>query len=130
VRQLSALQSWADGTSVLADLVASELESQTFQKIFLQDIGNACCNVRSMEDVVNYLQSAEAECSEDGWTCLDSAIRYLVNVGLDEVPRKYGCRTWRQLLARLEQFEIRVEKGHDTKRGRTWYRSRAKRSSG
>jgi hypothetical protein len=77
-----------------------------------------------MEGVVEYLKASEADCNEDGWTSLDAAIKYVTRRKPDAVPRKYGCRTWRQLLAQLEQFEVRVDRSGDGGRGRTWYRSR------
>jgi len=125
-RQLTVLQNFAEGTKHLAGLVSSVLESRTFEEMFLHVTENACCKVPSMDGVIEYLIMAEAEFTIGGWTCLESAIRYVTGASPDEAPRKYGCRTWRQLLARSEQFEIRVGKGNDTKRGKTWYRSRTK----
>lgn len=123
-RQLTVLQDCAEGITHLAGLVSSVLKSQTFEEMFLHVTESACCKVPSMDGVVEYLKMAEAEFTVDGWTCLESAIRHVTGASPGEAPCKYGCRTWRQLLARSEQFEVRVDKGNDTKRGKTWYRSR------
>lgn len=124
-KQLSALRGWAEGTTQLATLLSSVLESPAFDKVFSHGIENARTGMSGMDGVIACLKMAEAECTYGGWTSIDSAIMYLTRVSPDERPNKYGYRTWRQLLARSEQFEVRVDKGNDATRGQTWYRSRS-----
>jgi hypothetical protein len=128
-RQLRALQDWADRTTQLAGLMSAVLNSQSFETILMHGIENAHCEASVLEGVVSRMKWIEAEYQENGWTCLESATKHMNRVSPDETPRKYGCRTWRQVLARSGHFELRVDKGDNINRGRTWYRSRAKDTS-
>jgi hypothetical protein len=125
-RQLSALRGWAEGTTQLAGLVSSVLGERTFEEMFRQGTDNTCSGRPDMDGVVETLKAAEAECCQDGWTLLDAAVRHVERMDQSETPRKYGCRSWRQVLARSERFEIRFERSGDGGRGRTLYRSSAK----
>lgn len=123
-RQLSALQGWANSATHVTGLMSAVLQSQAFEKMLMQGIEDAHCEASGMDGVVSRLKWIEADHQEDGWTCLASAITHMNRVSPDETPRKYGCRTWRQVLARSGHFELRVDRGDSNMRGRTWYRSR------
>lgn len=122
-RQLSALQDWADRAAQLTGIMSAVLKSQAFEKMLMHGIENAHREMPGMECVVSRLKRIEAECQKDGWTCLTFAIKHLNRVSPEVTPRKYGCRTWRQVLTRSERFELRIQKGDETRQGQVWYRS-------
>lgn len=123
VRQLGALRAWAKGITELATTVSSVLESR-LSKMILDDMGNTRSTALHVSGAIRILKEAEAKCSKKGWTLLDAAVKHLAIINKDESPRRYGCRNWRQVLARSGSFEIRFDEGGDDGRGRTWYRSR------
>lgn len=126
VRQLGALRAWAKGITELATTVSSVLESR-LSKMILEDMGNTRSTALHVSGAIRILKEAEVKCSKDGWTLLDAAVKHLAIMNKDESPRRYGCRNWRQVLARSESFEVRSDAGGDDGRGRTWYRSRTER---
>ncbi len=74
--------------------------------------------------VVAVLQRIEAEAAEEGWVNLEAAIATIRAKYSDHTPRRYKCKSWRQVLSRSQQFEIRKVDATATAPGRLWYRSR------
>lgn len=56
------------------------------------------------------------------WVVLGPVIQSMRADVPEEVPSKYGCKTWRQLLKRSELFEVRTDLDNRTGQGRTWFR--------
>lgn len=105
--------------------VISQLaQSDVFQNLFTQDfdLDDTICWTGSQ--IVDCLREAEKACTTDGWVLLNAAIGFISKKSPDQVPSGYGCRTWRQVLQRSGQFEIRRVAGSDGMVGQTWYRSR------
>lgn len=73
--------------------------------------------------VVKALRITEAACAINGWTSLDSAIAWLGTDHADQTPAKYHYKTWKQVLKRSKQFEIRAAVDLVSNRGQTWFRS-------
>lgn len=122
-RHFTTLQGWAAAKEQVTSLVSSMLRSSSFEEMLSHVLDNTDFGLSFMSGVVKYLKAAEIELSEDGWTRLESAIMYVAKVNRHETPRKYGCRTWRQLVTKSEQFEVRVEKSQISGRRQVWYRS-------
>ncbi|WP_338416290.1 hypothetical protein [uncultured Sphaerotilus sp.] len=59
------------------------------------------------------------------WTVLGPVIQSMQADCPEEVPSKYRCKTWRQLLKRSEVFEVRTDIDDQTGQGRTWFRPMA-----
>jgi hypothetical protein len=120
------LKTWATTLVESQALASSYLQSKAFEDMFVHGINQdgSVCWPRST--IVECLREAETACQVDGWTSLDAAIAYLSRTASDQVPSRYGCKTWRQLLKKYEQFEFRSDPGSEGKRGEAWYRSFAK----
>lgn len=56
-------------------------------------------------------------------TRLDIALEAIRISHPEQRPRKYLCKSWRELLKRSGQFHVRYEKGTCEQQGITWYRS-------
>jgi hypothetical protein len=117
------LKTWATGLTESRALVSSFLQSKVFEDAFVHGINpdGSVCWPRS--SIVECLREAETACQVDGWTSLDAAILYILRTAPDQVPSRYGCKTWRQVLNKYEEFESRSDPGSDGKRGEAWYRS-------
>jgi hypothetical protein len=120
------LKTWATGVAESQALASSYWQSKAFEDAFVHGInpdGSVCWPGSS---IVECLREAETACQVDGWTSLDAAIVYISRAAPDQVPSRYGCKTWRQVLKKYEQFESRSDPASDSERGATWYRSCAK----
>lgn len=119
------LRTWATTLVESQALASSYLQSKAFEDMFVHGINEdgSVCWPRST--IVECLREAEAACQVDGWTSLDAAITFMLKENRDQIPSRYGCKTWRQILTKSGLFAVRTVAGSDGERGQIWYRSRA-----
>lgn len=118
------LNSWATSLTECQALHSSYLQSKSFEDMFVHGInpdGSVCW---PQSTIVERLREAETACQVDGWTSLDAAIGFISKENRDHVPKRYGCKTWRQVLRKSGLFELRCPAPEDGAIGRAWYRSR------
>ena len=101
------------------------MQSNTYFNILVNGINPDGAVDWPASGVVEALRAAEAACATNGWTLLDSAIPWLRTDHADQTPAKYQCKTWKQVLERSKQFEIRAATDLVSNRGQTWFRSNA-----
>jgi hypothetical protein len=119
------LRTWAASLAESQALASSFLASKTFEDAFVHGIspdGSVCW---SRSTIVECLRRAETACQVDGWAPLDVAIRLISKEHRDQIPSRYGCRTWRQVLKQSGQFEVRSVSGSSSETGHAWYRTYA-----
>jgi hypothetical protein len=119
------LTTWAASLTESQALASSFLASKAFEDAFVHGISpdGSVCWPRST--IVECLRRAETACQADGWTPLDVAIRLISKGHRDQIPSRYGCRTWRQVLKQSGQFEVRSVSSSSSGTGHAWYRSNA-----
>jgi hypothetical protein len=110
---LKQLSNWAK--------TREEVRSQEFEKLFAQATTEDAHPTAHL--IFEWLRSAEGALSVGGWTQVDEVVARIVRAHGAQRPSLYGSRTWRELLEKSRQFEIRRVKGSSTERGRTWFRS-------
>lgn len=117
------LKTWATSLAESQALAFSYVQSKAFEDMFVHGINDdgSVCWPRST--IVECLREAEADCQADGWMLLDAAICFISKEHRDQTPSRYGCRTWRQVLKKSGQFELRSAAGSNGTVGQTWYRS-------
>lgn len=121
---LGQLKEWSDGQANVRQLAASFMQSTEFENAFVHGINpdGTVCWERST--IVECLRDAENACSVKGWASVDAAINFVMREHRDQTPSRYGCKTWRQVLMKSGQFELRSETGSEESKGESWYRSR------
>jgi hypothetical protein len=117
------LATWATSMIEASALMSSYMTSKAFEDAFVHGISpdGSVCWARST--IVECLCRAEMACRVEGWTSLDVAIRLISKEHQDQRPGRYGCKTWRQVLKRSGQFELRSAPASNGTVGQTWYRS-------
>lgn len=75
--------------------------------------------------IVQLLKGEEEASAVEGWTLLNAAIPSIRAKESEQTPKKYGCRTWRQVLQQSQMFDLRKDKPGDGHGTQVWYRSRA-----
>jgi len=119
------LTAWAVSLTESEALASSYLASKAFEDAFVHGInpdGSVCWPPST---IVECLRRVETARQVDGWTSLDVAIRLISKENRDQIPSRYGCRTWRQVLKQSGQFEVRSVSGSSSGIGHSWYRSYA-----
>ncbi|WP_255595150.1 OST-HTH/LOTUS domain-containing protein [Lysobacter sp. BMK333-48F3] len=73
--------------------------------------------------IVGALRKAFWKLSIGGWVNLDAAARWVSEHQPEQIPKKYGCSRWRQVIHESEQFELH-RFTHNGQFG-AWFRERS-----
>lgn len=118
------LGSWATAVNEGRARIAALAQSKSFGDALLHAMDRGGPVDLSGSRIVECLRDAEKTCMVEGWASLSAAVTFISRKSSDQFPSRYGCRTWRQVLQRSGQFEIRSTAGSAGMSGQTWYRSR------
>lgn len=123
-RQLLQLQQWAKSFVEVQAKASSYVASDEFENALVHGVMPDGEVHWERSTIVEYLRNAEKACAQHGWTLLDTAIVHVRMSDNEQTPPKYGCKTWRDVLRKSEQFDIRRDVNPSNGRGQVWYRSR------
>lgn len=123
-KQLLQLQHWAKSLVEVQAKASSYIASDEFENAFVHGVMPDGEVHWERSTIVEYLRNAEKACAQHGWTLLDTAIVHVRMSDNEQTPPKYGCKTWRDVLRKSEQFDIRRDVNPNNGRGQVWYRSR------
>lgn len=119
------LHAWADRVAKCQAFASSFVQSKEFEEAFVHGIHPDGTVYWPGASIVDCLRKAEAACRVDGWTSLGAAISFMSKEDRDQVPSRYGCKTWRQVLQRSGRFDIRRVRRTEGSKMDVWYRSRS-----
>ena len=119
------LKGWASSMNTAREASIAFMQSNAYLDFLVNGVNPDGTVDWPASGVVNALRTTEAACATNGWTLLDSAIAWLRTDHADQTPAKYQCKTWKQVLKRSNQFEIRAAVDSVSNRGQTWFRSNA-----
>ncbi|MCV2355361.1 OST-HTH/LOTUS domain-containing protein [Paucibacter sp. B2R-40] len=117
------LHQWANEMAHTQALAANFLQSEAFEDLVVSGIALDGSFDWPNTGIVRVLREAAEELSEAGWTLLDSAKRLVAQHHPEQLPAKYGCRTWPQVLSESKLFELRYLPAEDGRR-LAWYRTK------
>lgn len=118
------LREWARGMENARAMVASFMETTAFKDMFFDGIQpNGAVHWPGC-GIVNRLREAEAELAQEGWTPLLAAIAWIGLRAPEQIPKRYGCGSWRHVIHESRQFEIRKQGQSENGGTVVWYRSR------
>lgn len=118
------LKEWALGMEKAREMQVAFMQSETFSDFIFDGI-NPDGNIDwPASGIVRALRKAETACALNGWALLDTAIAWLPSDYPDQTPAKYLCKTWRQILKRSGQFEIKTITNEVGGKGQTWFQSK------
>lgn len=120
------LVAWAESHDAARQMMAAFMQTPEFENLLLKGVLPNISVDWASSQVVNLLREAEEKLGSGGWTALDEVIVYLQQTHPEETPKRYGCKTWRQLIRRSELFELKRQ----AELGKTWYRSLPEATSG
>lgn len=114
----------AKGIDNLRAMMASFLSSPEGEDLFVHGMSNGQVVIWAFTPIVELLRDAEQTCSQDGWTLLETAIKLINSRDRQQYPKKYGCKSWQQVIRKSNEFDIRKEKSDEAAGVRIWYRSK------
>lgn len=106
------LREWVNGMNNSRALLASFMETPTFKDMFFDGIQPDGSVDWSSCGIVGHLHEAETALAEAGWTELNAAIGRIHQRAPSQIPKRYGCGSWRHVIHESKQFEIRKETTH------------------
>lgn len=126
-RQYNVMLGWAKSAQETRAVTAAFVQSDDFTRLFFYGIQPDGAVDWATTPIVAALRHAEEVLSQDGWTVLDDAIRWLRTDYSDLSPALYGCSRWRHLLHESKLFEIKRSDAENVVPMKTRFRSKPER---
>lgn len=101
------LRGWAGHMKQTRRLIAEFVQSDAFHDLIVNGIatdGTVCWPVAG---IVSVLREAADELAVDGWTSVTEATRWIAERHPEQLPAKYGCSSWRQVMHESHIFDLR-----------------------
>lgn len=105
-RHMVELVAWAKTMEETTRCHAGFMQSDAFLDVLLSKDDSAIPPLNCESLIVVHLKQAERVLAIDGWTWLNDAIAHISKCAKGEVPSRYQCKTWRQVLQRSGVFEF------------------------
>ncbi len=119
-RHFHELREWAEHMDSARLEVASFYQSQVFLDLVFNGIAPDGTVDWPSSGIVRVLKDAVRTNAVDGWLRLDEACSWLAQHHPEQVPQKYGCRTWPQVLSESRCFQLEYRSGEAGKVA--WFR--------
>lgn len=101
------LRGWAEHMDQARQLTAEFVQSDVFRDLVVNGIAPDGTVDWSAAGIVRALRDAAAELAVDGWTPVAVAGSWIADRHPEQLPAKYGCSSWRQVVHESRQFELR-----------------------
>ncbi|NWG75313.1 MAG: hypothetical protein HXY24_12005 [Rubrivivax sp.] len=114
------LRGWAEHMDQARRLTAEFVQSDAFHDLVANGIAPDGTVDWPAAGIVRVLREAAGALAVDGWTPVASAGRWIAERHPEQLPGKYGCSSWRQVVHESRLFELRY-RDVDGRRA-AWYR--------
>lgn len=101
------LREWAEHMEQSRRLTQAFVRSDEFRDLVINGIVPDGTIDWSAAGVVRALREAAGELAVDGWASIAEAGRWIAKRLPEEIPKRYGCSSWRQVVHQSRVFEIR-----------------------
>lgn len=126
-QHIEELRVWAEDLEQCRRLAAEFFRSDVCHDWMVNGIAPDGTVAWPAAGIVSALREAAREVAVDGWASVVEAGRWIADRHPEQVPAKYGCRSWRQVVHEARIFELRYfEK--DGQRS-AWYRDKQRPAS-
>lgn len=116
------LRGWAEHMDQARQLAAEFVQSDVFHDLVVNGIAPDGSVDWPASGIVRALREAAGELAVEGWTPVAMAGRWIVARHPEQLPPKYGCSSWRQVVHESRLFDLRYREV-DGQRA-AWYRSK------
>ena len=123
-KHFGELRQWAEHMRQTRALALGFMQSQVFEDMVVNGIDPDGSFDWPRTGIVSVLREAVRGSghAQDGWLRLDEAVTWMALHHPDQVPQKYGCRTWPQVLSESRCFRLEYRPGEAGKVA--WYRQK------
>lgn len=115
------LKVWANDLNGILVQMANWIRTKEFEDLILNGISPDGSFQWPATGIVSALRQAAKNLAIDGWTRLEDAISWVLKKDPEQVPMKYRCRTWEQVLAESKEFELVYRQDANDQKV-AWYR--------
>lgn len=122
-RHYLELVEWATNMEKAREMAASFSQSQAFHELVVNGIAPDGSFEWSSTGIVRALREALESLAPGAWARLDIVRDYLETRHPEQVPEKYGCRSWQQVLNDSRAFELQYRPSEDGSKV-AWVRAR------
>ena len=114
------LRQWVETMDQARTDAAAFVQSDAFKDLIVNGIAPDGTFDWPHTGIVRTLREVAEGRANGGWVRLDEARAWIAERHPEQVPQKYGCRTWRQVFSESRCFRLEYREGGD---GRVpWYR--------
>lgn len=121
-QHLKQLRGWAEDMEQSRRAMAELLQKDVLRDFVVNGISPDGTVHWPAAGIVSYLRTAARELAVDGWAPVDEVGSRIAEQYPDQLPAKYGCTSWRQVVHESRIFELRYREV-DGKRA-AWYREK------
>ncbi len=101
------LREWAEGMEKTRQTLSEILQSEEFKDVLVNGIApNGKVNWDA-SGIVSALREAFRALAVDGWAPLAEAGKWVTKLYPEQLPAKYGCQSWRQVVHNASILELR-----------------------
>ena len=105
-RQYELLHAWAKSMDEAKLATAAFVQTPAFSEFVINGIAPDGTVTWEVAGIVKALRNAISELDSGEWTRLDHVIALVESKQPEQVPAKYGCRTWPQVLHESRVFDL------------------------
>ena len=116
------LRGWAEHMDQARRLAAEFAQSDAFRDLVINGIAPDGSVDWPAAGIVRALREAADQLAVDEWTPVATAGRWIAERHPDQLPAKYGCSSWRQVVHESRLFDLRYREVNGQRAA--WYRSK------
>lgn len=121
-RRFEQLRGWAEHMDQARRLTAEFVQSDAFHDLVVNGIAPDGAVDWPAAGIVRALRNAASALAVDGWTPVAMAGRWIAERHPEQLPAKYGCSSWRQVVHESRLFDLRYREV-DGQRS-AWFRAK------
>lgn len=122
-QHLEQLREWANDMEKSRRMLAEFLHSGVVHELVVNGIAPDGTVAWPAAGIVSALREAAVELAvDDGWASVADASKWVAERHSEQLPAKYGCRTWRQVVHESRVFELRYFEMNGQRSA--WYREK------
>ena len=106
-QNLEQLREWAGTMEEMRLVLSRVLQSEEFIDLFVNGIAPDGKVDWDASGIVSALREAYCALAVDGWAPVAEAGRWVTERFPEQLPAKYGCQSWRQVVHKAPNLEIR-----------------------
>ncbi|WP_425082012.1 OST-HTH/LOTUS domain-containing protein [Ruegeria arenilitoris] len=106
-QHLAQLREWAEDMQNLRQAAAEAMQTQAFRDCFINRDSSDWTVNWFASGIVSALREAFEALVDDGWAPLAEAEKWITARHPEQLPNKYGCQSWRQVVHKAPDLELR-----------------------